>query len=442
MLTDADVLKLNCEFVAQVKKYLASRSYIAEPSIDCVLPYFKYVGLASIKDCLDYDILCTLLNAANSFDKVVTDCPPTTTPCPDQIALTLSYDTNICTETYSLNGYPNDTAFMECYTTPGSQYVKGRIKVKKTRSCGTTQNQLLVSGCADGNCYEWYESISKWVSGGSGATYGNDVINADSKFVYLLLKIGQPDGTVVQTWVNVITEHLAPNPTTCPGCTTINPSDLIFGSPNFNTAFITLMDNISIATYGVPGKHAMSAFYSAVNNTIHLVCIATHEPANNEWIGFDFGDTVGQVYNNDSQKYAQIWSKISKNSTAILIKEDVANISSCGGSITYTVGNPSGGVEFIYPNYDSNNTKFNKIVLASPASKDGLSLTGNTTTTCISYTLTATYAPNPNIVVAYWTDGNTVISTENTATVTEPGTYTFIIETFNGCTISDSITIP
>lgn len=442
MLTDADVLKINCEFVAQVKKYLASRPYIAEPSIDCLLPYFKYVGLASIKDCLDYDTLCTLLNAANSFNEVVAECPPITTPCPDQIPLSLSYTTNTCTETYSLNGYPNDTAFMECYTTPNSPYVNAKIKVKGTNSCGSTQNQIFYGGCVNNNCNDYDQSSITYMGGGAAWLYGTDSIDGGSYFTDIYLKVGINNGDVwdVDFFVHPYSSpyiNYAVN-----GGVNIPPADLLFGSANFSTAFANLMNNLSIALYGVPGKHRLSAVYTDSNKSITVFCNPFHEPENNEFFGFDFGFFKAFVFNPNTGSLKAFTQTQGFNSSAIRIKHDVTNISACGNNIQYTLGNSSGSSSFIYPSYDQNATKFNKIVLATPASSNSVALTGTTNTSCTSYTLTATYTPNPNIVVAYWTDGNTVISTENTTTVTEPGTYTFIIETFNVCTISDSITIP
>lgn len=219
-----------------------------------------------ISDCLSHEDECDLTTKANTYAEVTSSCVDETILCANQVSISISSNALTCTASAETNSQLCNCKYPAAYLTNNSEYVNARINVKTTFSghCSkiptieTTEVEggcTLLAGCSNAN-KSYYSFGFNSNSFGSAIT-GSHYITS--------MRVYTTDSTgVISTMYNLnlnpsTSPYLADHPTNCNGCSTVLSAELLFGHANFSDAFATLMDNVSIALFGDPGLHGMSA---------------------------------------------------------------------------------------------------------------------------------------------------------------------------------------
>lgn len=444
MLAPADVLKLKCKFVHKMIEYVKKRKYVMNPCIACVYPYYVDSMLADLLfDCITYPSECSLQKKADSY---TTPCDPTTvTACGDQIPLALSYTTKSCDYSASVKNSLNGTAYPEVVLTDDSQNITVQIDVVVNNTCNEPVITLEdVGGCDGVDCSQALVVGSySYRAGMNPNLLGANSIAANNYFVTLRVYKTDSNGDLENTPIDL---NIAPSTSdyygpgvNCPGCSVINAADVAFGSANFDTAFATLMNNISLALIGSTGKHLLTPNVVIGNpaggNRAYIQCQAKHNPVG-EWFGINFNDIYISAFNPDNDttytttSHAERLMGVQRNTVPITVELPCVDLN-------FDIKATSGTSIYV----DHINSNFNYIALSSPYASNTIYGIGTTTASCTIYNLLATYSSSLVDGVAWLNEAEEVISFENTATVTDTGTYTFSINTVNGCEISDDIII-
>lgn len=451
MLAPADVLNAKCEFVNKVLAYLEKRKYVVDVCACTLYPYYARYAKVSIleDDCLTYDDICEITSNTD-YTHEATTCD-SGVACADQVDITLSkanFECNAIAETITTScncKYP--TIVLQ----NNSEEVVGYIKVKTTFS---------------GTCASPAQSSSVQVDGGCNSTDGctsasnsyysfgfnsdsTSIVTADSYITQLRVYRTDSFGVILDKLdlnLNPSTSpYLADDPVNCPGCTAIVPSELEFGDPNFESAFATLMDNVSLAVWGAPGLHRIYAWWNGTHYRIR--CKAIHNPTGTHLIGINRND-ANLIVVTPSGNYTQGINAFGDFDAPphyppiqfykVLDEVDAPANYACA-NITSTIGD-----QVTYPRYNNLLSNFNKIVLQTGVGMSGypIEVTDGSSESCESVILSAIYDTDEEVDFVEWLDpSNNQISTATLASATENGTHTFKVHLENGCVVSETIAV-
>lgn len=442
MLNPADVLKIKCNFVSEVLRFLNKRKYVIDVCPCILYPYYGEHGLTSVvdSDCLSYTNECVLLDNKYSTP---TECEATLSECDDQLAIALTTTTSPCTLlAYTLNR-SNGSTYPTMFTTDDSIYVNGTLSLKlvATGDCTVDIDYVTIYGgasslgtsddykstCALGH-YSPYTSFK-----GTTASY------VKSLRVYETDEFGVLINTPIDLDLDPSTSIYYADTVDCPGCTALLPSEVELGDPNFTTNFETLMDNVSIARYGSPGFHNISATFFSSSNVYRVFSIAKHNPASYH---FGIHRPNGNLWIKDPATNKDYIQGINYFSTgSVKFYYDSSNFSpdpdiyDCA-DITPIIGNQNSA-----PQYDTSAYSFNYIAFTSPYGTKQINVTSQSTASCSITLLTATYDETLVTSVEWLDPSDMVISTSATAAAVNPGVYTFNATLLNGCIATSTITI-
>lgn len=243
MLTTADVLKINCKFIGSMSDYLQKRKYVADYEIPTnVFRDFANAAMAStFSECLTYEDECALSGILYKVES----CTPSIESCNSQANIRLSATSHECTYNYTLVNPQDGSQFPLLILENNSIYHDSVIDVWLTNTCNSSAIiQRLLAGCVGDTCNDAqrYAVLGSVVIPDPRDTYGSD------GYISAI-----PIAQVVDGVVSLDTYDISPaNITTwtsCPDCTTIDPSDLEFGSTDYVEAWTTLMTNIALTLH-------------------------------------------------------------------------------------------------------------------------------------------------------------------------------------------------
>jgi len=263
MLTPADVLKIKCEFVNKVLEILTARKYKVDVCT-CELKSYYIDALLVDKlypaECLEFVDHCRLEKLADSYPEVVA-CTATTVECTNQADITLAATTVTCTHTATLRS-SNNTAYPDVFTTDNSQYVNGSIGMyaQGVGVCANAEQSVTVTGgCTSSGCSNSHKAILKRGFQSDSSFNGDDDAFIKTLRVYKTDALGTLDPTPIDLDLDPATSVYLADTIDCPGCTAILASELYISDTNFESTFVTLMNNVSLALFGVTGRHLMEA---------------------------------------------------------------------------------------------------------------------------------------------------------------------------------------
>lgn len=433
-MTNADVVKLGCEFARQMKLFITRSKYIAEPCLDEILYYFsKYKLSTTLADCLTYEDECELSKIASHIaDEPTVD--PTITECGDQATITLSKSSTACTYTVSLENLAGiASAFPTLVLEEDTVYQAAQIKVKAT-GCGDIAYDTVITGCkniTNGSspvCAETYKfslNIYYNIEGPHKNTTGY--------IKTIRLYATDSNGVLINTPIDVdVSPSNLATWTGCGLCSGINPTDLYFGSANWASAFKELLDNVIYTLNGALDALwlvSSGPAYISIGNTVK------NAPAS-EWYGINKNDFRVQWVND----LAAVITVTSPNSTGYTITQsymaDEFTITTDCGDLTGRAVMNAGK-----PAYSAM-SNFNELITTNLELDKAVSIVNLDSPSCTITTLTASFTSSVSDPIYYWTNSDDdVISDELTVTVTEAGEYTFTVVVGEGCVSQNSITV-
>ena len=406
MILLADAVKIKCNFVAETIKFLKRRKYSTTVCQEDLYTYYadalKLLFENEIiipvavdqehlySECLDQATECDLNTKANKYSEVTTTCQDGIV-CADQVAITLTSATKTCSglvETYNSTcgcKYPN------VELTNNSTFVNGFIPVKTTFS-GTCANPAQVTTETIENDNSSYYSFGF----NSDST---SLVNSDSFIT--LMRVYDTDGYGTLTNKHDLnlnpstSPYMDDDPVTCPGCSAILADELKFGNANFENAFLTLMDNVSLALFGLSGLHNMYAWWNGSNYRIR--CKALHHPSGNHIFGINRNDSK-LVVSTTGGPYTQPVNAFGDSDAAPYHAPMVFNynfgVTEAPGTL-YSCADlePSISNQVSYPNYNTLLSNMNKIVLNTPIGMTGypIQVDVDYSSSCSSTILSASY---------------------------------------------------
>lgn len=436
MLLPADALKIECKFVERMKTFLTRRKSLVDVCYCEVLPYFSDAALVDLlEDCLDHPTECALQKKADTYPDNLEEDTPVSTPCEDQLAITLQSLATICSYEAKPYNSLNGGSFPSMVITDDSERVNATIDVLLQNYCNdSNQTETVLGGCTSSGC-----STSNQARVGRGTTTTATHLNSLSYITKLRVYEADPFGAItpgaIDLDLNPATSVYYSASGSCPGCSAVNSTDVRIGNSNFVSAFNTLMDNVSLARYGETGRHKMFAS----NNTTTLVTTIGsyfwHNPADYIF-GINKNNPSISIYNPTTSK-TSIFNTI--NFTVFegirFYKDDILFSTSCG-DLEPLIANQT-----IFPPVLTAKSNFNLIEFISPFSSYPITVTSDSTISCTYYTLTATYNTTNVASVLWKNSSDEILSTSSTVVVTDADTYTFQATLDNGCVVSDTITL-
>ena len=436
MIQTADVTKLACHFIDNVKLYIKRRKYQITPCVDELYASFKNYKLAtSLADCLEHEDECALTNI--TADLTVAECTPTIKSCDDVLTVTLSKSSSTCNTTVKrqkLNGI--NSVFPDVVLVNNSIYQQAKINVVVT-DCSETQTVTIESGCKElsGGSIQCLDSYKY----SQNITYVIDGPQAHSTGYIKKLRVYKTDssGILDPTPIDL---NLAPSNlaawVACGTCSGISAADLYFGSANWANAFLTLLENVVrtlegslLASWLQPSKLSTSI---AFGNRIK------HNPSG-EWYGINDQDFYMEWVDNSNITYTITSpSSTSYTQTKHYFAENFSISTVCGNVTGRVVGDANGAVT------SSNiaQLNFNYIGLSTTQISLPVSINDLVIPTCTKTVLTATISSPDDILTMAWYDPeDNFIGEEASISVTESGEYTFAYSTIGGCELSQTITV-
>lgn len=442
MLLTADVLKIEAKFVERMIAFLKRRKSLVDQCYCAVIPYFADAALVSLlEDCLSHTDECNLQKKADIYtpqDPV----DPVITNCQDQVTATLAYTgPNTCSYTTSLVNGVNNSAYPIVVLENDSQYMNVTTDVVVSNTCNsTTITETIEGGCVYGTCsndylgeFNTYYTLT--ASADKPQSVGINNYITDLR-IYAIDATGYLIPTPIDLDLNPATSDYYTASVDCPGCTTVLAADVKFSSPTFTSSFNTLMDNVSLALFGDTGRHLLSASYTT-NTSMQIGCTTLHNPSA-EWFGINVNDSRLRVYNPTTVTYSLKTAPTTYTTRSVRLQNEVEIETPCE-TLNFVIRTSTADTG---PQVNYTTSNFNIINLSSVFPDQPLYGIGPTSGSCSHYTLTATYPTALVSSVEWQNSAEETLSTTNTATVYESGTYTFIISTVNGCTITNEITIP
>lgn len=397
----ADVTKIKCKFVTEWIAFLNKRKYSVSACSKCKYTYYAdalkvlYGGVEDdpnfTSDCLDHDIECDLTTKANKYPEATTDCASGTL-CLNQVSITLAEVGTSCTTTAGLStSFPptfGTAAYPATFVTDNSSYINGTVYkgVQGTSSCAGSGSTQITGGCTSGGCSNTHKAQYYL---GFRIT---QPLPASTTYIKSL-RIHYTDS--LGTLVSYIDLDLEPGSiyysdnVSCPGCSAVLGSEVQFGNANFGDAFETLMDNVSIALFGSPSLHGITA--ASLVSVPTITSTAVHNPAS-YWFGIHYPN-ARLVLSNNSVYTTINWfgpptSNINKSTPIRFYSADSSFVINNYDCAELNVGITD---QAVYPRVDLNQSSFNKIVLFSTQTYEPLTIPAQSTTCSGATTLTASY---------------------------------------------------
>lgn len=418
--------------------------------MDDVQRQFAVLGLATFiydSECLDLEEECYVTDNIKNCPAQVASSPVITN-CEDQGIASLSLLTNSCLYNASISEAGSGASYATFNLDNDTIYQAGELRVLFTDSCGVNGTSTIVAGgcssttgCVDANKANYlvfrYTDVSQ-------------AFSIENTGYITSLRIYETDalGTLIPTPIDLdldpaTSPYYTAHVTDCPGCTTVNASDVQFGSANFISSMGTLMDNVSLARYGSTGKHNMK--FNKLGSSFAVGCYVKHNPSGNH-----FGIKRDDINVNWYQPSAtRIHNLTATNYNASVLtptrfyKTDLSFTSNCGNV------EPDILDQYVSPHIDSASTDFHYLGLISSYGVDNfknpktLTLSGTTSASCDQYTLTGSYSGSGTVSGVEWLDPSLVqISTAYSVNVTATGNYTFRVTLDSGCIIMKGINVP
>jgi len=273
MMLLADVTKIKCKFVQEIVNFLNKRKYAVDPCIKCKYTY--YADLLKVlyggeegegtyaNSCLDHDIECDLTTKASKYSEQVTCLSGE--QCASQVSITLAQATKSCIGLAETENSLCNCKYPTMELTNNSTLVNANIDIVTTfsGSCSnppTIDTNNIQGGCDSSGCNS--DNLSYYSFGFNSDS--TNIVTATSFITKMRVYLSDSGGNLTTMKDLILTpganDYQVDDPVLCNGCASILDSELQFGDPNFTTAFNTLMDNISLALFGVSGLHRMNAW--------------------------------------------------------------------------------------------------------------------------------------------------------------------------------------
>ena len=430
MLATATVTKIDCNFVHEVYQYLYNRRYSLEICPDAAIAAFL-LHLRAHNDCLTFEDECDLESL--SLTDYSLDCNTSATAaCGTVGTITITTSNPACVYSTAIENPSNGTGYPYVDLQNDNVYHKGRTTLHVTSSCGDYNNIIPVEtgtvliGASTTTSTDYDFAIH--------ARHDVDNVTSLTNSYIKSLRLYHTDssGALVNTSTDV---DLDPNTTpylSCAGCTTVTASDLYFGAANYTTALYNLIRNAVRVLSG--DANNISVLVQPINATGYSVITRSkHNPAST-FYGVKHTDAKLIWRNDDANTPTNVTqTTIGKtwNNAAIYYTTTINDLCS---PLTLTMPNRFYGLSVNW-----NGTDFNVITLNSPYSTKYSILNDPHTVTCPQFQATAVVSPTPVSIV--WKDASLVtVSTTDTLTTFEPGTYTVTATFADGCSVSDSVT--
>lgn len=463
MILTADVTKIKCKFVSEWIAFLNKRKYSVSACHKCKYTYYAdalkvLYGIEAsplegymVSDCLDHDIECDLTSKASKYPE------PTTCEageqCQDQVSIVVAQAVKTCNAVAETKNSYCNCKYPTIELTDNSTEVNANIDLVTTFSGNCASRSVVDTVNVEGGCNLADGCITANQSYYSfGFNSNSTSIVTDTSFI-TKMRVYLTDGNGVITTMRDLlltpgaNDYQVDDPVLCPGCTAIPDAELVFGHANFEDAFTTLMDNVSLAIFGVTGLHHMYAWWNGTHYRIR--CKAHHNPTGTHLFGLNRNDAVLFV-STPSGTYSQGINAFGDfdappHYPPIRFYYEGAALDAPGGSlydcadITSTIGD-----QLTYPNYNTLLSNMNKIVLNSSIGMTGypIEVTSGTSESCTSVILSAAYTTDKAVSTTIWTDPDDIeISTSTLASANQNGIHTFTLTLENGCVISETISV-
>jgi len=415
MLQPADVLNLKCKFVYEVINSIKlAKTSVKIDMSKSLKTYANFMLSFYLKDCLEYEDECNLLNQRFSS---IPSCANTTTACVDQDVITLSSALTSCNTYYKTKNIYDNSTFPTVSLLDNSFYHPSYIKLVTyagDNSCVQPIQEFTVeSGCQfpSGTCSS---SQFNFAAVSVVQLIGTQSLTLDSHITNIRLYVTDSAGQN-PTPLNV--DISLPNVSTwtaCPSCLPVTLTDLYLSSPNFEFAFPNLISNVSRTLYG---SDATSLYVTNLSGAGWFIQSRIKHNPSTRYIGFHTPDFQLKYFDAGTDLVTTVNNiGISQQGTYFF---DTLNVQTPCGTTEVIVKNNSLGPDFPINSFAST---FNKIVLYSNNSTTPISVSGSIS--CDSTLLSASYYTTSPILE--WTDStDTVVSTTNTAVVTDPASKYF-----------------
>jgi len=410
-LQAADVAKLACDFVKEVIKISkAYRKSISPDNTDMFEAFAKHVKALLLSPFISANDVHCLKQKADSLNF---DIVPETLTCNDQVAITITPITKVCSQVTTLeNPYP------KVVLVDDSEHPSSYVTLKSTSSCWTTvQTNQFAGGCTETQCDEVYQGRIDIIKNYTLPSYPS--IN-DS--VISLIKLYETDNNG-----NIYTTHLVNlDPATSPYYGSINPEDVKLGSPNFPVAFKSLLNNFANTRPGI-GSTAHLIDPRIFGSTLQFLITAKHKAK--RLLGIDKNDAVLFI-KTPSNGIVELTASDTAYSTYPINFYRVGYVPSPCGTYNPLIQAQSSNI-----NFNTSLTNFNIISLSSDRGIDPILLT-NSTRDCNIVELTASYSTIGELTSRQWnTSFNTNIYESDSILADRIGTYYFTVLLENGCTV-------
>lgn len=431
MLATATVTKIDCNFVHKVYKYLYNRRYSLETCIDEAVDAFL-LHLRAHNDCLTYEDECELDSLALTDYSLDCDTSVTAT-CSTVGDIDVTVTTPACIYSTAIQNPANGTGYPYVDLQNDNVYHKGKTTLHVTSSCGDYDNVIPVE--------------TGTVLIGSSTTTSTDydfaiharhdidnVTNLTSSYIKSLrLYHTDSSGALVNMFTDIDLDPTTTPYLSCSGCTTVTAADLYFGAANYTTALYNLVRNAVKVLSG--DANNISLLVQPINATGYsLITRSKHNPAST-FYGIKHTDARLVWRNEDANTPTNVTqTSIGKtwNNAAIYYTTTINDLCS---PLTLTMPNRFYGLSVNW-----NNTDFNVITLNSPYSTKYSILNSPSSVSCPQFKAVATITPTPASIV--WKDASLVtVSTTDTLTTFDAGTYTVTATFEDGCSVSQTVTL-
>lgn len=454
MMLLADVTKIKCKFVSEVIAFLNKRKYAVDPCIKCKYTYYAdllkvlYGGEVDdpnvVYECLSHEDECDLTTKANKYSAPVTDCESVALDCSGQITISLAESGETCTQTAGVAkeavGGLFPSAFPKMYVTNNSPYIDGTIWLGATRTgdCGPGYSSVLIDGGVTQADGAMDIHRSNYQFGFNSTVVMPSTAYLTSMRIYETDTLGTLGAATNLDLDPATSPYYADDVVACPGCATVLSTEVQIGDPNFQDAFATLMNNVSLALFGDASLHGMSAIGGATSYRIRTK--AKHNPSSN-WFGIHYPDARIAWSNGVVQTVINGFSNLTTSQQDPLRFYD-NSVSLSPSGTQYDCADISlellDQYTFAAINYPA--SSFNKIVLLNDSGIKAIGI--DESESCGPTILTATYVTTGTVDSVSWEDPSSAeISTTTIAAAEDPGTYTFTVNLTNGCSLSETIEI-
>ncbi len=427
--------KTSCNLVTKAVNYFKCRQY----SLNCCLDESK----AALVDYFVSQSNCELPsevieqvseNVCNVGESICNTAFTQTSACEDIIDITLSSSAFSCPYVYKVSNAVDGSIYPRLTLVDNSVYHTSKINFVGIPCKGVGSSEVVSSGCSSSGC-----SNDRNPYGQTQVVIRNAMLYPTGYMKTITIYATDASGNAPLTahTVDISPANLSAW-TSCGSCSGITVGDLNFGSVSFTTALRMLLENVTKTLFGA---NTSDWAVSKDSNSVYIKSKIKHNPIS-YWAGinpdsciYSFYTGSGNVLGNPTPRSNDLGALNPMNSTTSF-KQTVDLTSACGSFGSYEV-NKYG----VYHELDTASSNINYVGISNPNAITPITVSVPSHT-CNSTKLSSTVATSGVVATKTWYNSSDVVfGTTNEITVNDADTYTFEVETINGCVASEDITI-